>query len=102
MIRCGLETGLLSGDIEAAQAELGSFLGDAQTHRPDWFPQAEYAKDNEVIERALTVRQWSCLIKPVEHVIEVGPASPYQSQQDQWVTLTPEMATRSGNMDWHT
>tara|TARA_R110000824_G_scaffold10404_1_gene45980 strand:- start:1920 stop:3425 length:1506 start_codon:yes stop_codon:yes gene_type:complete len=81
---------LLSGDIEAAQAELGSFLGDAQTHRPDWFPQAEYAKDNEVIELANGRRVM--FDKTSGNVIEVGPAD-VPEPTDQWVTLTPEMAT---------
>ena len=84
---------LLSGDIEAAQAELGSFLGDAQAHRPDWFPQAEYAKDNEVITLADGRRVM--VDKTSGNVIEVGPAD-VPEPTDQWVTLTPEMATERG------
>ena len=84
---------LLSGDIEAAQAELGSFLGDAQTHRPDWFPQAEYAKDNEVITSA-DGSQWM-IDKNTMQAVQVGLAE-VPEPTDQWVTLTPEMATERG------
>lgn len=80
---------LLSGDIEAAQAELGSFLGDAQAHKPDWFPQTEYAKDNEVI--TLANGQRVMVDKTSGQMIEVGPAD-VPEPTDQWVTLTKELA----------
>lgn len=84
---------LLSGDIEAAQAELGSFLGDAQTHRPDWFPQADYATDNEVITHS-DGSQWM-VDKTSGTMTQVGPAKAPELQ-DEWIPITQANAAQYG------
>ena len=84
---------LLSGDIEAAQAELGSFLGDAQAHRPDWFPQADYVTDNEVITSA-DGSQW-LIDKTSGTRTQVGPAKPPELQ-DEWIPITRANAAKYG------
>lgn len=84
---------ILSGDIEAAQAELGSFLGDAQAHRPDWFPQADYATDNEVITFS-DGSQW-LIDKNSGTMTPVGPAKAPELQ-DEWIPITRANAAQYG------